>query len=252
MSSFSSPGLAWAHFPVSVLKFGGSVLWGPGAVSTAAAEIRRTLTRGSRIVAVTSAFHGVTQSLLEQSKEQFDAPAGKPLAQLLATGESRAAAFVALALDDAGIPCELLEPSGIGLSVTGPFLDAEPRDVDTELVSQALSRAPVLVVPGFFGHRSDGSLALLGRGGSDLTALFLAQRLGARSCRLVKDVDGLYDRDPRSVHSTPTRYETASLSDVERLGGGLVQKKALDFARKYRLGFTIAAPLSERGTRVPS
>lgn len=246
------PSLASANLPITILKFGGSVLSGPDALTNAVAEVERTLRAGSRVVVVTSAFSGVTERLLNRAQTRFSAPAEKPLASLLATGESRSAAFLSLALDDAGVTNELLDPDRIGLTVRGPWLDSEPVDIDVAAVHKALGRAPVIVLPGFFGRRHDGSTALLGRGGSDLTALFLAERLSAQACRLIKNVDGLFSHDPGSGTIELYRYDAASLDELATVGGSLVQKKAIEFARKHGVAFTIAAPLSDLGTRVAS
>lgn len=93
-------------------------------------------------------------------------------------------------------------------------------------------------------------MALLGRGGSDLTALFVAERLGAQDCRLVKDVDGLYSEDPAGAVAEPRRYRRASWEELLEVGGNLVQRKAVEFARRHRLSFTIGAPLSDEPTRI--
>lgn len=246
------PSLASANLPITVLKFGGSVLSGPDGLVDAVAEIRRALRTGSRVVAVTSAFSGVTQRLLNEVRTRFRAPADKPLASLLATGESRSAAFLSLALDDAGLTNELVDLDGIGLTVRGSWLDSVPVDVDIAAVHKALGQAPVIVLPGFFGRRVDGSVALLGRGGSDLTAIFLAERLGAGECRLIKNVDGLFSHDPHSEAADLYRYDQASLDELSAVGGSLVQDKAIEFARAHGVAFTIAAPLSLLGTRVAS
>lgn len=244
------PSLASANLPITILKFGGSVLSGPDALTLAVAEIERTLRAGSRVVVVTSAFAGATERLLNRAEKFFRSPSEKPLASLLATGESRSSAYLSLALDDAGISNELLDPDRIGLVVRGAWLDSEPIDVDVAAIHKAFGRAPVIVLPGFFGRRRDGAVALLGRGGSDFTALFLAERLSARECRLVKNVDGLFSHDPREGFVELERFDAASWDELKQSGGGLVQAKAIDFARKHELAFTIAAPLSPHGTRV--
>lgn len=63
----------------------------------------------------------------------------------------------------------------------------------------ALARGRTPVVPGFVGGAPDGSVATLGRGGSDLTATVLARALGAREVVLWKDVPGILTADPRLV-----------------------------------------------------
>ena len=128
------PSLASANLPITVLKFGGSVLAGPDALTDVVSEIERAVRGGHRVVAVTSAFLGVTSRLLEKARECFRAPAEKLLAGLLAMGESRSAAFVSLALDDAGIRNELLDPDHIKLRVRGAWLDGEPIDVDLRVL----------------------------------------------------------------------------------------------------------------------
>ena len=63
--------------------------------------------------------------------------------------------------------------------------------------SARCSRArTVAVVPGFIGRAPDGSIATLGRGGSDLTATLLARALSARKVVLWKDVPGILTADP--------------------------------------------------------
>lgn len=242
--------LASANLPITVLKFGGSVLSGPEALALVVSEVERTLESRSRTIVVTSAFSGVTERLLDKAASQFHRLDERALAGLLATGEARSAAFVALALEDANIPAELVDPDRIGLVVLGPSLDGEPVGVDVARVHKALSHAPVIVLPGFYGKRRDGSTALLGRGGSDLTALFLAEQVNAHACRLVKDVDGLFSHDPASGAMALHRYDSASWDELAAIGGGLVQAKAIAFARSHDVSFTIAAPLSQRGTRV--
>ena len=94
-------------------------------------------------------------------------------------------------------------------------------------------------------------MVLLGRGGSDLTALFLAHELRASRCRLVKDVDGLYASDPKSGDGVrPERYERLGWEEALGLRSGVVQVKALEFARENRLRFEVAAVGRAEGTVV--
>ncbi len=58
---------------------------------------------------------------------------------------------------------------------------------------------PVLLTQGFIAATSEGETALLGRGGSDTSAAYLAARLEAERCEIWTDVPGLYSADPRLV-----------------------------------------------------
>ena len=233
---------------ITVLKLGGSVLKDETDLPRAVHEIYRHWRRGSQVVAVVSAFGGITDGLIERSRSFGDEPQSQAVASLLFTGEATSAALLTLALDRAGVPARLLSPGQLGLRTAGDALDAEPIAVDADRVRRELEHA-VVVVSGFAGLNADDDLTLLGRGGTDFTALFLADRLGAR-CVLLKDVDGLYRCDPSHTAQPPQRFATVSYETAERLGGGLVQAKAVRFASEQALEFEIAAIGSDQGTIV--
>lgn len=238
------------HKPLTVLKFGGSVLLSEQSLSAAVQEVYRWVRRGHRVIAVVSALNGVTDRLLEQAKRFGPEPDPTAQAALLATGEAATVALLGLALDRAGIPANVLDHTEIGLIAEGSVLDANPIRIDRTRVESALEARPVAVVPGFVGRLEDGRTALLGRGGSDLTAVFIAQQLGAAQCRLIKDVDGLYERDPAKPGLPPRRFEAITFARALQLDGRVLQHKAVRAARDHGTNFEVCAPSSSFGTAV--
>ncbi len=233
---------------VSVLKFGSSVLRSPADYRAAAREIAAWLSRGRRVVAVVSAPGRTTDGLMAMARAHAGDPDPRALAALLATGERSSAAVLAIALGAAGVRCWLGDPAQVGLTARGPTLDAEPAGLDVAMLRRLLQERPAVVLPGFFGmDEEQGHVVLLGRGGSDLTAMFVAQRLGA-SCRLLKDVAGIHDADPAAGPSR--RYHTVGWSDVASLGARVVQAKALAYAAAHGVAFEVSAPGAAGGTRV--
>lgn len=224
--------------PILVLKFGGSVLTGASDVRRAVDEVYRFHRRGVGVVAVVSAFHGTTDRLLALGRAQRTDDPG--LAELLASGEREAATALSRALARSGVRARLLDPIALGFAARGPRFDADPAAIDCSKLEAAIEGGGVAIVPGFFGIGEDGGIALLGRGGSDLSALFLASRLGAR-CRLVKDVPALFEWDPAAPGPfRPRAYEEVSFGTAQRVGGRVLQPKAIAFARRHELRFEIA------------
>lgn len=237
--------------PISVLKFGSSVLVAEADLTRAVHAIFAELRAGHRVVAVVSALGNTTDELLAEARSATFAPDPRVLARLLATGEARAAALLSLALERAGLPVGLLGAENAGIVTEGELLDARPIGLDVDLFHAELGRAPVVVLPGFVGRRVDGELSLLGRGGSDLSAVFVAGKLGAARCLLFKDVDGLFEWDPADVErGTPRRFANASFDDVLALPEGIVQHKAVTTARELGLDFEVGALVAARRTRV--
>ena len=234
---------------IIVLKFGSSVLRSERDLPTAVHEIYRWWREGFQVVAVVSAFGNTTDELTQRAHEVCDQPNDELVAALLATGEAASSALLGLALNRSGIRATVLDAQQAGLATDGPVLDANLTSIDNAKVLEAL-RNGIVVLPGFVGRSTSGKTTLLGRGGSDLTALFIAQRLGA-VCRLIKDVDGLYTSDPNSTTGqSAARFGWVSYATAARVGGAVVQPKAIDFAGQHRLRFTVSSAGSSRATEI--
>ncbi len=224
---------------IKILKFGSSVLRSESDLPRVVHEIYRHWRKGSPVLAVVSAFGTTTDELLRQAKSFEGEPQPSSLAALLATGEATSAALLGLAVHRAGIPVKVLSPEQVGLQTNGDTLDAEPFAVNVERLQRNLQNG-VVIISGFVGTDAKGDLTLLGRGGSDFTALFLAEKLGGH-CILIKDVAGLFESNPNEGVYRSRRFARANWKTAGKLGGEIVQSKAARFARKHELNFSIAA-----------
>jgi len=232
---------------VVVLKFG--VLEGAPGFRHAIEQIQAELTGGRKVCAVVSAAPGTTDRLWRTAHELAQEPQPDLLGTLLATGEHASVGLLSIALAAKGVRVTPLTADELGLRTAGPPLDAHPVALDSTALRLALQSAEVLVVPGFVGRDAAGSMNLLGRGGSDLTALFISHELAADCC-LVKDVDGLYDGDPNCPQNpAERRYVQACWDELARVGNVVVQPKAVRFARKNSIRFRIAA-VGRQGTEI--
>lgn len=225
---------------ITVLKFGSSVLRSEADLPRVVHEIYRHWRSGSSVLVVVSALGATTDELVRRAENLCGSPHPSSLAALLATGEATSAALLGLAVHRAGIPVKILSPEQVSLRTTGATLDAEPVAADVGRLRKELQSA-IVIVSGFVGISEEGDLTLLGRGGSDYTALFLAEKLGG-CCVLVKDVAGLYESNPNDSRFRPRRFARANWKTANTVGGGFVQPKAARFAEKHRLNFSITAP----------
>ena len=227
---------------IVVLKFGSSVLRSRGDLPSAVHETYRWYREGHRVIAVVSAIGDATDLLLAGARDLAPEPEPYALAELLATGERASAALLGIALDRVGVRARVVDPRDIGLLALGTVLDSEPVGVDRERLKSLLTEFPVLVVPGFFGYDEKKRLHLLGRGGSDLTAAFLASAVSAARCRLIKDVDGVYESDPAaSIGYQPRRFSSLGYEQALALAGPLIQPKAIHFLQRQQRTAEVAA-----------
>jgi homoserine dehydrogenase len=233
-----------------ILKFGGSILRNKDSLDLVVEECHRAVHAGYSVIAVISAYHGMTDLLRDEVDSHHPHVDPAAVTSLLAMGEVLASGQAGVALLDAGLDTHIATVAEIGFMAEGDPLDADPIGLDTLAIRSILTRAQVLVVPGYMGIDTRGRMLLLGRGGSDLTAIHLACELEAASCSLIKDVDGLYVSDPKLENRRPVRYRCITYPDACRLDDHVIQPKALALAEQRGLAFSVRSSPTSGGTLV--
>ena len=235
-----------------VLKFGSSVLEREEDYPKVALEIYRHVRDGEKVVAVVSALAGQTDALLDQAERVGGGAAPEALvARLARVGELHSAALLALALSRVGVRACSLDPREMGLVAEGSPLDSDLVGLDAEAVWAKIGGHDVVVVPGFIADHAEHGVVTLGRGGTDLTAVFFAARLDAHRVRLIKDVDGVYAADP-AKNPRAERFSQMSYAEAEEASNGLIQVKAIHEAEADDVLIEIASLGSAEATRIGS
>jgi len=223
-----------------VLKFGGTALGGARRIRTAARRLIALHRKGVRTLAVVSATGHTTDRITRRLAAVGADPAGAPSRETdraLVTGELLSAALLAAAIESAGIPATSLSGTGAGLSASGPWSAGVLESLDPAPLRRLLARGIIPVVAGFQAGTASGEQITLGRGASDLSAVFLAARLGADECHIVTDVSGVFDRDPRH-HPGAGRHGWLAPSALGRLvdsGAEVVHHRAARLAAEENL-----------------
>lgn len=190
-----------ASAEIVVIKFGGTALGNSTRVRLAALRVRHLCRSGFRPVVVVSAQGRTTDRLLRKidyvSRNRTNALTRREADRALATGEALSASLLASALNAIGVPAASVHANEAVLVAEGPHGNADLTELRGNHLARLIGESTVPVITGFQGVRADGETVTLGRGSSDVTALFLAARLPATECHIVTDVEGVYDADPR-------------------------------------------------------
>ncbi len=226
--------------PTIVINFGHSVLNSLTDYTEAASEIYRHYRQGRNVIAVTSAQGDQTDVLMAEARRIGPDGTAKNLPELIQLGERRSAALLALALERIGAPAFVRQARDLGLKAAGPHTEAELVDLNVAQLERDLKNHDIVVMPGYVGIGENDRPSLLGQGGADLTALFVAHRLGCKAL-LLKDVDGVYEHDPKD-NKDAKRYDMISWDDARARADVLIAPKALTFAQRHALAFDIGMP----------
>lgn len=191
---------------------------------------------------------GVTDELFETLEQLVSGAAlvgevsPRVHARVLATGELAATRLGEAYLERQGLPVTWLDAREL-LQCTfdkdqterAQFLSARCEDgPDTELEARLAPAAGVVLTQGFIARNADGDTVLLGRGGSDTSAAYLAGKLRARRLEIWTDVPGFFSADPNSVPSArlirTLQYQEAQ--EIASAGGGILHPRSITPVRR--------------------
>jgi len=223
-----------------VLKFGGSVIHSQRDFKAIRDEIKRFVRDGFQVVAVVSAYFGVTESLLAKAKRNGLSSTSSAYAAFVSSGEFDTALDLTRYLNSTRINASFSIPAEFDFLAIGDRDSASPQSIDANKISAALEANTVIVMPGFSAIDEFGDSILLGRGGSDISAVVVAEALSLNSVRLLKDVDGIYNLDPNEF-SDAKRLEYVDYECACEIASVLIQPEAVKFAASKNIQIDIAA-----------
>jgi aspartate kinase len=217
-----------------VIKFGGADLATGEKVAQAAKMVANA--NYKEIIVVVSAMGKTTDSLLNTTMQIGDV-SDTDYAELISMGERVSARFFCSALRTQGVRTELFDPCNDNwpLITDSNFRNARPyMDKTAELARKFI--VPLLgdaipVVCGFVGKDLNGRITVLGRGGSDTTALVLAKCLDADEVILVKKTRGVLSADPKIVSEARAlnKLDIREMFDLAQGGAKIVKPEALRY-----------------------
>jgi aspartate kinase len=218
-----------------VQKFGGSSVADADRMRAVADYVARARRRGDDLVVVISAMGKETDELIHLASQVSATRPGREMDMLITAGERKAMALLCMALHDLGVPSDSFTGSQAGIITDTGHTRARILEVRGDRVRKAIDGGRVAVVGGAQGVSVDSDVTFLGRGGSDTTAVALAQALGADACELYTDVSGVFSADPRVVPEA-RRIARVSFEEMLELCAAGCPKPAMrsvEFARNH-------------------
>ena len=230
-----------------VAKFGGTSLASPDRIQMVAKRLIERKQQGNDVVAVVSAMGKTTDELVGLAKAiNPDAPE-REMDRLLSTGEHVSMTLLAMAIEARGYKSMSFTGRQAGVLTDDVHAKAKISEVNAERICEAVEQGFIPVIAGFQGIDSKGDITTLGRGGSDTTAVAIAWGINADSCEIYSDVDGVYTADPR-VAPRARKLDAINYDDMLELsssGAGVLQMRAVEFARKYKVVIHSRSAFSE-------
>ena len=237
--------------PIIVQKYGGSSVGSAERILLIADRIEQHLSETSQLVIVLSAMGKTTDELVSLANQVSDRPTGREMDLLLATGEQVTVSLLGLALQNRGVLAISLTALQCGIRTDGVFNVARIKSIDTARIKAELGCGRVVIVTGFQGINEANDVTTLGRGGSDITGAALAAALGAETCEICTDVDGVFSADP-SLVSNPRQWSRISYEEAIEMassGAKVLHPRAAEICMEYDIPIHVRSSFHlEQGT----
>lgn len=224
---------------IIVQKFGGSLVENTEKLFNICKNITAEYNSGNNVIVVVSAQGNTTDNLIKEAKEiDINLENKRELDALLSIGEQITSSKLSMCLQKLGYEAISLTGWQIPIKTDSKYGDANILKINLNRIFKELNMKKIVIIAGFQGINGDNNdITTLGRGGSDTTAVAIAAAIKADRCDIYKDVDGVYNIDPK-LNKNAHKYDTISYDEMLKLsnnGSKILHNKSVEIAKKYNI-----------------
>jgi aspartate kinase len=230
-----------------VQKFGGTSVADIDRIKNVARRVKLEVDAGNEVAVVVSAMAGVTNQLVDWTRQTCQLHDAREYDVVVASGEQVTCGLLALALQDLGINARSWLGWQIPIRTDDMHGKARIVDIPVADMIRRLGEGQVAVVAGFQGVGPDRRVTTLGRGGSDTSAVALAAALEAERCDIFTDVDGVYTTDPRIVAKAKKldKITYEEMLELASQGAKVLQTRSVEMAMNHRVRVQVLSSFTD-------
>ena len=236
-----------------VIKFGGTSMGSIERIIAAAKIVKKKIVKDKKIIVVVSAMVGKTNELVKQSEKISKKFNKRELDVLLASGEQVTSALFAGALNELNVKAKSFMGWQVPILTDGDQNNSRIINMHVEKINQFLSSKGVAVIPGFQGISKNGDITTIGRGGSDATAVAIANFFKTDHCEIYTDVEGIFSTDPKNFPKAKKikKISYEEMLEMSSLGAKVMQSSAVQTAMIYDIPLHVRSTFTNKeGTKI--
>ncbi len=236
-----------------VLKFGGTSVGNIDRIKKICKIIASYKKKRKRVVVISSAMSGVTNDLVNKSKEISSNFDKAEYDVLLSTGEQASCALIAGRLNHIGFRSRSWQSWQIPIITEGPYSSGRIYKIIVKELNKYLKSGGIPVITGFQGINNKFRLTTIGRSGSDATAIMIAKFIKADECIIYTDVDGVYTTDPRQYKKAKKikKIYYNEMLEMASLGSKVMQPTSVQDAKLNNIDIKVRSSfISKSGTLI--
>lgn len=232
---------------IIVQKFGGSSVANTEKLFNVCKIITKEKEAGKGVVVVVSAQGKTTDELIKQEGEITNNPNKREHDVLASVGEQITVSKLAMCLESLGYDAISYLGWQLPIITDSNFGDANIIKIKKNKIVSSLKQGKIVIVAGFQGIDKYNNITTLGRGGSDTTAIAIADVLKAKKCEIYTDVDGVYSSDPNKDINA-VKYDKISydkMIEMANNGAKVLHNKCVKLAKEKNVKIVVKSTFKE-------
>lgn len=188
-----------------------------------------------------------TDKLTKEALELSNKPNLRELDVLLSTGEQITISKLAILLNELGYKAISLTGWQVPIKTNNIANNADIKNININRILEELENDNIVIIAGFQGIDRNNDITTLGRGGSDTTAVAIAAALEAKRCDIYTDVDGVYDKDPRTYNNAK-KIDYITYDDMLALansGAKVLHNKCIEIGKNFNVPIYVKSSFEE-------
>ena len=233
---------------IVVQKFGGTSVENTEKLFNICKHITKEYDTGNKVIVVVSAQGKTTDNLIKDAKEISESLDKRELDVLMSVGEQITISKLSMCLKKIGYNAISLAGWQIPIKTNNKYGDADILSININRILKELEDNKIVIIAGFQGINEEfNDITTLGRGGSDTTAVAIAAAIKADKCHIYKDVNGVYNIDPKT-NKKALKYDTITYDEMLNLsnnGAKILHNKSIEIAKKFKVPIHIKSLYNE-------
>ena len=226
---------------IVVLKFGGTSVGTIDRIKKVADLITKYAKKKYKIIVISSAMSGVTNDLVNKSKNISKNFSNAEYDTLVSSGEQVACSLIAGRLIHKGYKSRSWMGWQIPIITDKEHKYAKINQIYKARIIKYIKSGGIPIIAGFQGVNVEGRVTTIGRGGSDSSAIMMAKFFKAEKCIIYTDVEGVYTTDPKKLEKAKKikviSYE--EMLEMASLGAKVMQPVSIQDARLSRIDIEV-------------
>jgi len=243
---------------IIVQKFGGTSLATEESRASAIEKIKEARNNYDGIIVVVSAMGRfgqpyATDTLLSLIDKQSSPLSPREIDLMMSCGEIISSVVMSDLMLRNGLKSYAMTGGAAGIVTNNNYMNADVIDMETEQLIMLMKDGYIPVVAGFQGKTANNEVTTIGRGGSDTSAVYLGEAVGAQVIEIYTDVDGIMTADPR-VCKTAKIIDQLCYNEVFQMadsGAKVIHPRAVEIARRAGIPLIIKNTFNnQKGTNI--